>query len=134
MYTPFSRHGTIRQQDIQACNITRSAIARSLVLEARRTAVLVTTIICKIHTNQMTPTSIEALWNDILNDSTLCELRRRTDANVDAYSCFVGWVEAERRNLASDEKRRLDDEIGFRIYTHRFRHCKPLPRLHLLPA
>lgn len=134
MYTPFSRQGTIHQQDIQACNITRSAIARSLVLEARRTTLLVTTIICKINDNQMTPKSIEALWNDVLNDSTLCELRRRTDANVDTYSRFVGWVDAARRNLASDEKRRLDDEIGFRIYTHRFGPCKRLAHLHLLPA
>jgi len=92
VYTPFSRQGTIRQQDIQACNITRSAIARSLVLEARRTTLLVTTIICKVHNNQMTPKSIEALQNDILNDSTLRELRRRTDANVDTYSCFVGLM------------------------------------------
>jgi hypothetical protein len=134
VYTPFSRKGTIRQQDIQACNITRSVIARSLEFEARRTTVLVNALICKIQTNQMSPNSIEALWNVILNDSTLRELRRRTDANVDGYCRFNGWVEGVRRNLASDEKRRLEDEIGFRVYTYRFGHCRRAARLHLIPA
>lgn len=39
---PFTSNGTIRQEDIQACNIARSAIARSLAQEARQTALLVT--------------------------------------------------------------------------------------------
>ena len=134
MYTPFSRQGTIRQQDIQACNITRSAIARSLVLEAQRTAVLVAAIICKVQTNQMTPKPLEDLWKSILNDPILRELRSRTDAHVDGYSQFVGWVNGERRNVASDEQRRLDDEIGFRIYTHRFGNCSRRARLRLVLA
>lgn len=134
MYSPFSRKGTIRQQDIQACNIARSAIARSLALEARRTAVLVSAIIHNVMLNRVTPKSVEDLWKAVQNDAILRELRSRTDANVDSYSQFSGWVDGERRNLASDEQRRLDDEIGFRIYTHQFGNCVRLARLHLISA
>jgi hypothetical protein len=134
VYSPFSRKGTIRQQDTQACNIARSAIARSLALEARRTTLLVSAMIRKVTLNQLTPKPIEDLWKDVQNDVILRLLRGKTDANVDAYCQFSGWVEGERRNLASDEKRRMDDEIGFRIYTHRFGNCTRLGRLHLIPA
>ncbi len=84
--------------------------------------------------NQATPKPIEELWTDIQNDATLREIRDRTDANVDAYRQFAGWVQGERRNIAYDQKRRMDDEIGFRIYTQRFGNCKRLLRLHLIPA
>ncbi len=134
MYSPYGRDGNIRQQDNQACNIARSAIANSLALEARRTAVIVSTIIGKIMMNQATPKPIEDLWTDIQNDATLREIKSKTDVNVDAYNQFSGWVQGERRNIAYDQKRRMDDEIGFRIYTQRFGNCKRLVRLHLIPA
>lgn len=134
MYTPYGRQGTIRQQDNQACNIARSAIAGSLALEARMTAVIVSTIIAKIILNQATPKPIEDLWKDIQNDPTLRIIRSKTDANVDAYCQFNGWVQGARRHVADEEKTRMEDEIGFRIYTHRFGNCKRLARLHLIPA
>ena len=135
MYTPYSRYGTIRQQDIQACNIARSAIANSLALEARRTAVLVSALISKITGNMLAPKPIEDLWKDIQNDATLRQLRGITDANVADFTQFAGWVEGARRHLASDEKKRLETEVGFRIYTRlHFGNCKRLARLHLIPA
>ena len=135
MSTPYSRHGTIRQQDIQACNIARSAIANSLALEARRTAVLVSAIISNITANLLPPRPVEDLWKDIQNDTTLRQIRGRTDANVDAYRQFAGWVEGARRHMASDERNRMETEIGFRIYTYlRFGSCKRLARLRLIPA
>lgn len=134
MYTPYSRQGTIRQQDNQACNIARSAIAGSLALEARRTAVLVSALIANIILNQASPKSIEDLWKDIQSDRTLRTIRSKTDANVDAYCQFNGWVQGARRNVADEEKKRMEDEIGFRIYTHQFANCKRLARLHLISA
>ena len=135
MYTPYGRYGTIRQQDIQACNIARSAIANSLALEARRTAVLVSALISKIKANLLAPKPLDDLWRDIQNDSTLRQLRGTTDANVDDFSQFAGWVEGARRHLASDEKKRLENEVGFRIYTQlHFGNCTRLARLHLIPA
>jgi len=135
VYTPYGRYGTIRQQDIQACNIARSAIANSLALEARRTAVLVSALISKIKANLLAPKPLDDLWRDIQNDSTLRQLRGTTDANVDDFSQFAGWVEGARRHLASDEKKRLENEVGFRIYTQlHFGNCTRLARLHLIPA
>ena len=135
MNTPYSRYGTIRQQDIQACNIARSAIANSLALEARRTAVLVSAIIRQITGNMLAPKPIEDLWSDIQNDASLRQLRSTTDANVDDFNQFAGWVEGARRHLSSDEKKRLETEVGFRIYTQlHFGNCKRLARLHLVPA
>ena len=134
VYTPYSRQGTIRQQDKQACNIARSAIAGSLALEARRTALLVSAIIAKIILSQATPKPIEDLWKDIQNDPTLRTIRSKTNANVDAYCQFNGWVQGSRRNVADEEKKRMEDEIGFRIYTHQFGNCKRLAQLHLVPA
>ncbi len=135
MYTPYSRYGTIRQQDIQACNIARSAIAKSLALEARRTAVLVSAIISNITANLLAPKPIEDLWKDIQNDATLRQIRSNTDANVDDFTQFAGWVEGARRHLASDEKKRIETEVGFRIYTYlTFGNCQRLARLHLIPA
>jgi hypothetical protein len=134
VYSPFSRKGTIRQQDIQACNIARSAIARSLEFEARRTAVLVSAIIQNVMLNRVTPRSVEELWQAVQDDVILRQIRSRTDANVDSYSRFSGWVDGARRNLATIEQRRLNDEIGFRIYTHQFGNCARLARLHLISA
>jgi hypothetical protein len=135
VYTPYSRHGTIRQQDIQACNIARSAIAKSLALEARRTAVLVSALIHNITANLLAPKPIEDLWKHIENDATLRQIRSRTDANVDDFCQFAGWVKGARRQLASDEKNRMDKEIGFRIYTYvHFGPWSRLTRLHLIPA
>jgi len=133
--TPYSRYGTIRQQDIQACNIARSAIANSLALEAQRTAVLVSAIIRQITGNILAPKPIEDLWRDIQNDASLRQLRSTTDANVDDFNQFAGWVAGARRHLSSDEKKRLETEVGFRIYTQlHFGNCKRLARLHLSPA
>ena len=135
MNTPYSRCGTIRQQDIQACNIARSAIANSLALEAQRTAVLVSAIITQITGNILAPKPIEDLWRDIQNDASLCQLRSITDANVAAFNQFAGWVAGARRHITSDEKKRLETEVGFRIYTQlHFGNCKRLARLHLSPA
>jgi hypothetical protein len=134
MSSPYGRGGTIRQQDNQACNIARSAIARSLALEAQRTGVIVSAIIAKIMLNQATPAPIDNLWTRIQNDATLREIKAKTDANIDAYRQFAGWVQGERRNIEYDQKRRLDDEIGFRIFAQRFGNNPRLVRLHLIPA
>ena len=135
MYTPYSRGGTIREQDIQACNIARSTIASSLALEARRTAVLVTALISKINGNVLPPKPIEDLWKDIQDDSILRQLRCSTDTTVDDFPQFAGWVDGARRHLASDEKHRLESEVGFRIYTQlHFGNCKRVARLHLTAA
>lgn len=134
MYSPYGRQGTIRQQDNQACNIARSAIARSLALEAQRTAVIVSTIIGRIMLNNATPSPIENLWTAIQNDATLRAIMVRTDAHTDAYKQFAGWVQGERRNIEYEQKKRLDDEIGFRIFAQRFGNNPRLVRLHLIPA
>jgi len=83
----------------------------------------------------LAPKPIEDLWKDIQNDASLRQLRSTTDANVDDFNQFAGWVEGARRHLASDETKRLEIEVGFRIYTQlQFGNCKRLARLHLLPA
>ena len=127
--SPFTSSGTLRQEDIFACNIARSAIARSLALEARQTALLVSDLIAR---NQAHIQPIEHLWTDIQADATLRSARRNTDAHVDAYMQFAGWVRGARSQLAYAQKLRLTHAFGQRVQAHRFRNSDRLARLHLL--
>jgi hypothetical protein len=129
--SPFSSSGTIRQEDIFACNIARSAIARSLALEARKTELLVSDLIT---TNETITLPIADLWKQIQADATLRSFARNTDAHVDAYTQFAGWVEGARSRLAYIQKRRLLTAFGPRLHAHRFRNSDRLTRLHLLVA
>lgn len=134
MSSPYTSNGTLRQEDIWACNIARSAIARSLVQEARKTTLLVTTLIGKITTRESTAMPIDDLWKQVQNNAELRAIKQQTDANVDDYSQFSGWVEGERKNIAYNQKTRLEGEIGNRIFEARFGNCKRLEKLHLVPA
>lgn len=131
---PFTSNGTIRQEDIQACNIARSAIARSLAQEARQTALLVTSIIGKIMMREAVALPVEDLWKQVQNNAELRAITRITNANVDAYSQFSGWVVGERLNIAYNQKTRLESALGNRIFQRRFGNCERLCRLHLIPA
>lgn len=134
MSSPYSSNGNIRQQDRQACNIARSAIAQYLALEARQTAVIVSSTIGRILLNQETARPLDEIWKQIQNHPDLRLITRKADANVDDYRQFAGWVNGERRNIANVEKKRLEDEVGFRIFTARFGNCVRLQKLHLAPA
>jgi len=127
--TPFSNHGTIRQEDIVACNVARSAITRLLALEARCTAILVTNLISKTQPRTLT---IADLWIQINNDPSLISIVSRTDAHVDAYMQFAGWVKGARSRVAYAQTSRLVTALGQQIYAHRFRNSDRLTRLHLL--
>jgi len=127
----FSSHGTIRQEDVFACNIARSAIARSLALEARHTEFLVTDTIAR---NQAGTLPIAVLWMRIQSNSNLRSIVSKTDAHVDAYSQFATWVKAARSRLAYAQKARLTAAFGPRIHAHRFRNGDRLTRLHLLAS
>ena len=126
--SPFSTNGTIRQEDIFACNIARSTIARSLALEARTTDLLVTTLISR---NEPLTLPVADLWKQIQADATLLSFVRNTDAHVDAYTQFAGWVRAARLRLAYTQTQRLIRAFGPRIHAHRFRNSDRLSRLHL---
>ena len=128
---PFSSSGTIRQEDIFACNIARSAIARSLALEARKTELLVSDLIGK---NKPITLPIADLWTQLQADATLRSFARNTDAHVDAYTQFAGWVQGARSRLAYTQKQRLLTAFGPRLDAHRFRNSDRLSRLHLLVA
>jgi len=127
--TPFSNHGTIRQEDIQACSIARSAITRLLAIEARHTALLVTQLISR---NRPTTLTIAALWTLIENDSSLRSTVSKTDAYVAAYLQFSGWVKGARSRVAQAQQLRLTTAFGPRLYADRFRNSDRLTRLHLL--
>ena len=127
--TPFSNHGTIRQEDVVACNVARSAITRSLALEARRTAILVTNLISRTHPRTLT---IADLWTQIHNDPSLRSIVSKTDAYVDAYMQFAGWVKGARSRVAYAQTLRLSTALDQQIYAHRFRNSDRLTRLHLL--
>ena len=126
--SPFSNNGTIRQEDIFACNITRSNIARSLALEVRKTELLVSALIAR---NEPITLPIADLWKQIQADATLLSFVRHTDAHVDAYTQFAGWVRAARLRLADTQTQRLITAFGPRIHAHRFRNSDRLTRLHL---
>ena len=49
-------------------------------------------------------------------------------------SQFAGWVAGSTPKYPDEEETKMEDEIGFRIYTHQFGNCKRLARLHLIPA
>ena len=127
----YSREGTIRQEDIFACNIARSAIARSLALEARHTELLVTDTLAR---NPVTTLTIAVLWLRIQSNSNLRAIVSKTDAHVDAYSQFAPWVRRVRSRLAHAQKLRLTTAFGPRLHAHRFRNSDRLARLHLLAS
>ena len=128
---PFTSNGTNRQEDFHACNIARSAIARSLAFEARHTELLVSDTIARNHSNTL---PIADLWARIQADSALRSYVRHTDEYVDAYSQFAGWVKGFRSTLAYAQKVRLTAEFGERLHARRFRNSDRLTRLHLLGA
>ena len=129
--SPFSSSGTIRQEDIFACNIARSAIARSLALEARKTELLVSDLIGK---NKVITLPIADLWMQLQADATLRSFARHTDAHVDAYTQFAGWVHGARSRLAYIQKQRLLTAFGPCLRAYRFRNSDRLTRLHLSVA
>lgn len=128
---PFTSNGTNRQEDFHACNIARSAIARSLASEARQTELLVSDTIARNHSTNL---CIADLWTQIQANSNLRSFARQTDAHVDAYSQFAGWVKGFRSRLAYAQKVRLTAEFGERLHARRFRNGNRLTRLHLLGA
>lgn len=129
--SPFSNTGTIRQEDIFACNIARSEIARSLALEVRKTELLVSDVIAR---NEPITLPIADLWQQIQADAKLRSFVRNTDAHVDAYTQFAGWVRGARSRLAYTQKQRLIIAFGPRLQAHRFRNSDRLTRLHLSAA
>jgi len=130
---PYTSNGTIRQEDIHACNIARSAIARSLALEAQHTALLVATLITAVLSNQAPLRPINDLWKQIQDHPSLRAVTRQTDANVSDYNQFAGWVKGARSHVASVQKSRLHDVFSSRLFTQRFGNSVRLTRLHLSP-
>ena len=130
--SPYTSNGTIRQEDIHACNIARSAIARSLALEARHTALLVSSLISSILSNQAPLLPIDDLWSTIQGNAALRAIACQTDANVDDYSQFAGWVKGRRSHVAYAQKARLNAVFERRLYAQRFGNSVRLTRLHLV--
>src|ERR1044072_2093305 len=92
----YTTNGTIKQQDFEARNIARSAIARSLAQEAKYTSILVTLLITHLVTSSALIASIDDLWTRLQNNSDLRLLMNTTDANVDAFNQFSGRSEERR--------------------------------------
>lgn len=130
---PYSSNGTIRQEDIHACNIARSTIERSLTLEAQHTAHLVATLITAVLSNKAPLRPINELWKQIQEHPSLSAIVRQTDVNVADYNQFAGWVKGRRSHVASIQKSRLHDAFAARLFTRRFGNSVRLTRLHLLP-
>lgn len=130
---PYSSNGTIRQEDIHACNIARSTIERSLALEAQHTAYLVATLITAVLSNKAPLRPINELWKQIQEHPSLRAIVRQTDVNVADYNQFAGWVKGKRSHVASIQISRLQDALAARLFTHRFGNSVRLTRLHLLP-
>lgn len=128
---PYTSNGTNRQEDIHACNIARSAIERSLALEAHHTALLVATLISAVLSNRAPLRPINDLWKQIQDHPSLRAVVRHTDANVADYNQFSGWVKGRRSHVASTQKSRLNDVFGGRLLTQRFGNSVRLTRLHL---
>jgi hypothetical protein len=101
---PYTTNGTIRQQDFEARNIARSAIARCLAQEATHTTILVTLLISQLVTSTALIAPIDDLWNRLQNNPALRLLMNTTDANVDAFTQFSGWVNGARFALACAQK------------------------------
>ena len=121
--SPFTTSGTIRQEDIQARNIARSAIARSLAQEAQHTNLLVTMIIDTSLNSRALIASVDDLWTRLQTNSTLRLLMQKTDANVDAFTQFGGWVNGARFALAVAQKTRLNRALRIRLTRQRFGTC-----------
>lgn len=119
----YSTNGTITQQDFEARNIARSAIARSLAQEAKHTTILVTLLISHLVTSTTLIAPIDDLWTRLQNNSTLRLLMNATDANVNAFNQFSGWVNGARSALACAQKRRLTRALQARLSQQRFRNC-----------
>lgn len=130
---PYSSNGTIRQEDIHACNIARSAIERSLALEAQHTALLVATLITAVLSHKAPLRPINELWKQIQEHPSLRAIVRQTDVNVADYNQFAGWVKGRRSHVASIQISRLQDALAARLFAHRFGNSVRLTRLHLLP-
>jgi hypothetical protein len=116
---PYTTNGTIRQQDFEARNIARSAIARSLTQEANHTTILVTLLITQLVTSTTLIASIDDLWTRLQNNSDLRLLMNKTDVTVDAFTQFSGWVNRARFALASAQKRRLTHALRIRLSQQR---------------
>lgn len=116
---PYTTNGTIRQQDFEARNIARSAIARSLAQEARHTTILVTLLITKLATSTALIASIDDLWTRLQDNSDLRLLMNKTDVTVEAFTQFSGWVNGARFALASAQKRRLTRALRIRLLQQR---------------
>ena len=129
---PYTTNGTIRQQDFEARNIARSAIARSLAQEATHTTILVTLLISQLVTSNALIAPIDDLWNRLQNNPALRLLMNTTDANVDAFTQFSGWVNGARFALACAQKRRLTRALQARLSQQCFGNCvRPSSRYHL---
>lgn len=115
----YTTHGTIRQQDLEARNIARSAIARSLAQETLKTSVLVTRLIALLVTSTALVASVDDLWARLQNNSDLRLIMNITDANVDAFTQYSGWVNGARFALASAQKSRLSRALYPRLSRHR---------------
>jgi hypothetical protein len=116
---PYTINGTIRQQDFEARNIARSAIARSLAQEAKHTTILVTLLITKLATSTALIASIDDLWTRLQNNPDLRLVMNKTDVTVDAFTQFSGWVNGARFALASAQKRRLTRALRIRLSQQR---------------
>ena len=112
---PYTTNGTIRQQDFEARNIARSAIARSLAQEANYITILVTLLITQLVTSTALIASVDDLWTRLQTNSDLRLLMNKTDLTVDAFTQFSGWVNGARFALASAQKRRLTRALQNRL-------------------
>ena len=117
----YTTNGTIRQQDFEARNIARSAIARSLAQESTHTTILVTRLLALLLNSTALVASVDDLWSRLQNNSDLRLIRHTTDANVDAFTQFSGWVDRARFALASEQKSRLASTLHRRLLQQRFR-------------
>lgn len=119
----YTTNGTIRQQDFEARNIARSAIARSLAQESTHTTILVTRLLALLLNSTALVASVDDLWSRLQNNSDLRLIRHTTDVNVDAFTQFSGWVDRARFALASEQKSRLASTLHRRLLQQRFRSC-----------
>ena len=115
----YTTTGTIRQQDFEARNIARSVIARSLAQETLKTTALVTRLIALLVTRTALVASVDDLWTRLQNNSDLRLIMNTTDANVDAFSQYSGWVNGARFALASVQKSRLSRALYPRLSRQR---------------
>lgn len=115
----YTTTGTIRQQDFEARNIARSVIARLLAQEALQTTILVNRLIDLLLTRNALVPTVDDLWNRLQNNSDLRLIITTTDANVDAFTQFSGWVNGARFALASKQNSRLSCALYPRLSRQR---------------